>query len=98
MHTSSYQLVLGALCAGQVIFAEGIQKPLPAGSKEGKSPFTDEFGKHVDRLLEKWHVPGMAIGVVDKDNIWTEVRLTDLIYSGGLIQDSSNGAGFDPSC
>lgn len=77
MRSSRHQLVLGALCAGQIIAAKEAQKPLQGGgggiSKEGESPFTDEFGKHVDELLGRWHVPGMAIGVVDGDDIWTEV-------------------------
>lgn len=74
MRAYSHQLVLGALCAGRVIAADGTQRPLQGGSsKESKSPFTENYGKHVDQLLEKWHVPGVAIGVVDGDNIWTEV-------------------------
>ncbi|ROW03036.1 hypothetical protein VMCG_05697 [Cytospora schulzeri] len=80
MHLSSrLQLVLGgALCAVQIVVAEGFQNPLlqqgesEGNGKEGKSPFTDEFAKHVDELLERWHVPGMAIGVVDGNDIWTE--------------------------
>ncbi|KUI69533.1 Penicillin-binding protein 4 [Cytospora mali] len=72
MRVFSYQFVLGALCAGRIVSAEGPQKPLQSNDKEGGNPFTDEFGKHADELLKKWHVPGMAIGVVDGDNIWTE--------------------------
>lgn len=30
---------------------------------------TDEFAKRVNELLEEWHVPGMAIAVVQNDNI-----------------------------
>lgn len=78
MHTSIHQLVLVALCAGKITAADGInvQKPLQEGSERGESPFTDAFGKHVDELLNKWHVPGVAIGVVDGDDIWTEARPT----------------------
>lgn len=84
MRPSTHQLVLGALCAaGQVMAVEGAQKPLPfqVGSKsENKSPLTEDYAKHVDELLEKWHVPGMAVGVVDGDDIWTEVRSTFSLY------------------
>lgn len=75
MRSPNHQLVLGALCAGQVLAAEAAQRPLQGGggtSKKGESPFTDEYAKHVDGLLERWHVPGMAVGVVDGDDIWTE--------------------------
>lgn len=42
-----------------------------AGRKS--SPFTDAYKKRVEDLLEEWHVPGVAIGVVDGDDVWTEV-------------------------
>lgn len=98
MRSSYHQLVLGALCASQIVAAEGVQKPLGGGNKKGKSPFTDDFRKHVDELLEKWHVPGMAIGVVDGNNIWTEVRPTEPIYSGSLTQGLVVSSGIESGC
>lgn len=69
----SAQLALGALCA-TAARAES-QKPISGDDKSvrGSSPFTKEYEKHVGELLEKWHVPGVAIGIVDGDDIWTEV-------------------------
>lgn len=64
-------ILLGALChVGELVAATETQKPL-GGGRAG--PFTKDFGKHVDELLETWHVPGVAIGVVDGDDTWTEV-------------------------
>lgn len=68
------QVALSTLCATA---ARGeSQRPISddkAKSVRG-SPFTKEYEKHVGELLEKWHVPGVAIGIVDGDDIWTEVR------------------------
>jgi CubicO group peptidase (beta-lactamase class C family) len=36
------------------------------------SPFDHKFSELVKNTLEKWHVPGLAIGVVDGDDSWTE--------------------------
>lgn len=69
----SAQLALGALYATA---ARGeSQKPISSDGDESVrgSPFTKEYEKHVGELLEKWHVPGVAIGIVDGDDIWTEV-------------------------
>jgi hypothetical protein len=68
----SAQLALAALCATA---ARGeSQKPISSEDKVVRgSPFTKEYEKHVEKLLEEWHVPGVAIGIVDGDNIWTEV-------------------------
>lgn len=74
----SAQVALAALCATA---ARGeSQKPI-AGDDEGVrgSPFTKEYAKHVGELLEEWHVPGVAIGVVDGDNIWTEVGFVTIL-------------------
>lgn len=68
----SAQLALGAMCATA---ARGeSQTPISGDDKSIRdSPFTKEYEKHVGELLEKWHVPGVAIGIVDGDDIWTEV-------------------------
>lgn len=44
--------------------------------KDGKSsPFDKKFEKLVYETLELWHVPGVAIGVVDGDLEWSEVSI-----------------------
>jgi hypothetical protein len=43
--------------------------------KNGKvDPLNVEFEKLVHETLELWHVPGVAIGVVDGDSEWSQVR------------------------
>ncbi|PSR74025.1 beta-lactamase/transpeptidase-like protein, partial [Coniella lustricola] len=39
--------------------------------KKKKGPFTAAYKKHVEDLLEEWRVPGVAIGVVDGEDVWT---------------------------
>ncbi len=57
--------------------ATAAQKPLDGGGSGGVegsgSPFTEEFGKLVTSTLDKWHVPGVAIAVIDGHDVWTEV-------------------------
>ncbi len=58
------------LCAGAGAAASSsTQKPLPAGG----SVLTEDFAKRVADTLAKWHVPGMAIAVVDGADTWAEV-------------------------
>lgn len=39
----------------------------------GKNPLTRDFRRKVVRWLGRWHVPGLAVGVVDGEDIWTQV-------------------------
>ncbi len=48
------------------------QKPL-GGAGDKATPFTAEFGKFVADTLERWHVPGIAISIVDGHDTWAEV-------------------------
>lgn len=47
------------------------------------SPFDEEFNAYVHGLLDKWHVPGVAVAVVDGDDIWSEVN-----FMPGLFYDT----------
>ena len=38
------------------------------------NPLSEEFEKDVLAALKEWHVPGMAIAVIDNDNIYSKVR------------------------
>jgi hypothetical protein len=40
-----------------------------------ESPFDTKFSDLVKETLDLWHVPGVAIGVVDDDSVWNEVSL-----------------------
>lgn len=42
-----------------------------AGGSEG--PLTRDFRRKVNHWLGEWHVPGLAVGVVDGDQTWTRV-------------------------
>jgi hypothetical protein len=42
-------------------------------SGEKTSPFDAKFAQLVKETLDKWHVPGLSIAVVDGDDVWAEV-------------------------
>lgn len=42
------------------------------------SPLNADFEKLVHETLDLWHVPGVAIGIVDGDFEWSKVRLENL--------------------
>lgn len=51
------------------------QKPITRqGSTASGNPLTAEFGDFVREQLEKWKVPGVALAVIDGDDVYTEVR------------------------
>lgn len=41
--------------------------------EKASNPFDDNFAKLAKETLEFWHVPGVAIAVVDGENTWAEV-------------------------
>ncbi|KAI2469640.1 beta-lactamase/transpeptidase-like protein [Annulohypoxylon bovei var. microspora] len=41
------------------------------GGGAGNNPLDDGFGAFVRDALERWHVPGMAVAVVDGEETWT---------------------------
>jgi hypothetical protein len=51
------------------------QQPLGGGNHGSKSPFDEEFKQFALKTLDKWHVPGVSVAVVDGHNIYTEVGL-----------------------
>lgn len=66
-------LVAGlALCLPHVAAASDPTQKTLLGSS---NPLDEKFGVYVKELLNKWHVPGVAIAVVDGDDIWAEVCL-----------------------
>lgn len=49
--------------------------------KGGKAnPLNEDFEKLVHDTLELWHVPGVAIGVVDGDLEWSQVSTSDFWF------------------
>ncbi|KAL7951651.1 beta-lactamase/transpeptidase-like protein [Trichoderma barbatum] len=49
------------------------QKPISGiDSAAGGNPLTPEFGEFVREQLEKWKVPGVAVAVIDGDEVYAE--------------------------
>lgn len=42
--------------------------------KNKLSPLNEDFAKLVQSTLDKWHIQGVAIAVVDGDETWADVR------------------------
>jgi hypothetical protein len=58
------------------------QKPL---KDERASPLNADFEKLVYETLDLWRVPGVAIGVVDADLEWSQVRIEISLKGVSLI-------------
>ena len=66
---------LGALLTLDLlnVFASATPNQKPLGGDK-QSPFSKDFKNIVEETLNKWKVPGVSIGVIDGDDIWTEVN------------------------
>ena len=49
------------------------QKSQWSGDDSSRNPLTKEFSKFVKETLQEWKIPGVSIGVVDGDQVFTEV-------------------------
>ncbi|KAH8891646.1 beta-lactamase/transpeptidase-like protein [Thozetella sp. PMI_491] len=72
------------------------QAPLGVGSS---NPLNDDFAKFVHELLEHWHVPSAAVGIVDGDHTWTKANVASntpatehTLYSVGSTTKAFTGA------
>ncbi|RYP15144.1 hypothetical protein DL765_005883 [Monosporascus sp. GIB2] len=63
----SIETVMAAVMAGPTL-AHASQHVL----KGKENPLDENFGKTVRKALEKWHVPGLSIAVIDGDDTWAE--------------------------
>ncbi|OAR02780.1 hypothetical protein LLEC1_07920, partial [Akanthomyces lecanii] len=50
----------------------GSQKPVLLKNGSSGNPLNGDIAKFVAESLDTWRVPGMAVGVVDGDHIYTE--------------------------
>lgn len=41
------------------------------------SPLNDDFQVFVQETMEKWHIQGLAIAVIDGDETWSDVCTED---------------------
>lgn len=53
------------------------QKPIgPDGGSETGNPFNDDFSKLAEETLDNWKVPGLAIAVIDDEDVYAEVSVS----------------------
>jgi hypothetical protein len=78
MLSSHFPLLLSLLQFQPFGFAAE-QKVLKGGKP---NPLNEDFEKLVHETLELWHVPGIAIGVVDGDLEWSQVSISDFCFAG----------------
>lgn len=43
---------------------------------KAENPLTEELAKFVQEKLGEWKVPGISVGVIDHDQVFTAVRLS----------------------
>lgn len=71
--------ILGLLCQVVTVasYDQASQRPLNGATPQltvtSETPFDDGFAGFVDEALEYWHVPGIAIGVIDGNQTFTKV-------------------------
>lgn len=63
------QLLLSLLSSATIIASSLAD----AGNQNAKNPLDADFAKYMNNMLEKWHTAGIAIGIVDGDDVFTEV-------------------------
>ncbi|TQV97699.1 hypothetical protein V2A60_006568 [Cordyceps javanica] len=61
-----------AVVAAHAAKGSDSQKPIVQKHETTENPLNDEMAKSVQESLDFWHVPGMAVGVIDDDHIYTE--------------------------
>ncbi|KAK7752219.1 hypothetical protein SLS62_005753 [Diatrype stigma] len=66
--TPSLKAVVTAAIIGCTSASEAGQKVL----KGDDNPLDQSFGEFVEKELEKWHLPGLSVAVVDGDETWAE--------------------------
>ena len=62
-----------ALLVTYLNLAKGLEEQEPLQSTAA-GPLDAKFASLVNETLHSWHVPGLAIAVIDGDNVWAKVR------------------------
>lgn len=69
-------LLLAWGVAGSIGFQGQKQTPMldPATSATmaPNGPFTGDFSAYVEQVMDEWKVPGLAIAVIDGDDVFTQ--------------------------
>lgn len=62
---------------GNAANAQNEQKPIASQEHTASgNPLTSEFSEFVLERLDKWRVPGVAVAVIDGDEVYAEVNIT----------------------
>lgn len=73
-HSISSSNMASRLLRGLTVFLSG--SALCASAKtETKNPFNDDFAKYMHNALDEWKTAGVAIGVVDGNDVFMEVSI-----------------------
>lgn len=72
MFPLSLSIVVTTLISLSCCIRSQEQKPL---HEVDHSPFSSDFDKYVERLMHNWHVPGLAIAVVDGNVTYSKVYI-----------------------
>lgn len=70
----SFSLCSVALALVPLSYALSSQDQTPLHEVD-HSPFTSDFDKSVVRLMNNWHVPGLAIAIVNGNETYSKVRI-----------------------
>lgn len=73
MGSLRYALLALAVAAAQAARGSDSQKPIVQKHGHSGNPLNKDMAKFVQEALDVWRVPGMAVGVIDGDHIYTEV-------------------------
>lgn len=77
-----------SVVAAQAAHGGASQKPITEQHGSSKNPLNSDMEEFVLESLDFWRVPGMSVGVVDGDHIYTEVgcrcfSVLDIFQSSG---------------
>lgn len=56
---------------------------------KGSSPFTDDFNSFVADVMGEWKLPGMAIAVVDGEDVFTQVSARSEVRGSSTRREKS---------
>jgi hypothetical protein len=90
-------MAIYSILLSTILLALSWAEQLPLREK-GNNPFDPKFGELAKKTLDYWRVPGIAIGVVDGGDVWTEVSchfveplmLLPFSWAKSLFQRSSS--------
>jgi hypothetical protein len=68
-----YIIMLAQFATVALLLSEAWGNPQKILGDNALSPFTTDFEQRVNKALERWHVPGISIAVVDGDHEWSAV-------------------------